>query len=158
MKNDLARIRAARWAWLVAATLPAAALAADPPGMKGAQAQFHAMDTDGDGKLSAAEHAAGARKMFERMDLDRDGQVAPAEMDKAHRQLARQAGANRRNDLSSADKIKAIDGDGDGRLSAKEHADGSRAMFDTMDLDRDGVLVPSELAAGHAKLLHRGTE
>ena len=39
------------------------------------------MDTDGDGKLSAAEHTAGAAKMFGEMDADKDGNVTHAEME-----------------------------------------------------------------------------
>lgn len=46
-----------------------------------------AIDTDRDGTITAAEHAAGARAMFERMDADRDGKVTAAEMDAAHQAM-----------------------------------------------------------------------
>ena len=55
-------------------------------------------------------------------------------------------------DLSSADKIKVVDTDGDGVLTAAEHAAASRAMFDRMDGDRDGALTKGEFDAGHAML------
>src|SRR4029079_3360620 len=35
--------------------------------------QFQMMDANGDGKISAEEHAAGAKKMFQMMDADNDG-------------------------------------------------------------------------------------
>jgi hypothetical protein len=55
--------------------------------------------------------------------------------------------------LSSAEKIKAIDGDGDGVLTSAEHAAGSRRMFERMDVDRDGFVSAAEYAAGHAQML-----
>lgn len=45
------------------------------------------MDTNGDGMLSAEEHAAGAKKMFEKMDANRDGNVTAAEMEAGHKAM-----------------------------------------------------------------------
>lgn len=42
--------------------------------------KFRAMDTDGDGRVTSAEHAAGARQMFDSMDANRDGAVTMEEM------------------------------------------------------------------------------
>ena len=42
---------------------------------------FKAMDTDGDGRISAGEHAAGAARMFAGMDSDHDGFLSRAEFD-----------------------------------------------------------------------------
>ena len=50
-----------------------------------------------------------------------------------------------------------VDRDGDGVLTAEEHAAGSRAMFERMDTDKDGFLSKAELAAGHAKMLKKPT-
>ena len=61
----------------------------------------------------------------------------------------------KRSDMSAADKIKVIDTDGDGTLTAKEHAAGSRAMFEKMDADKDGFLTKDELAAGHASMMKK---
>ena len=114
---------------------------------------FKAMDTNGNGRLSAAEHARGAKKMFDTMDANKDGKVTAAEMDAAQEKVTGKKAGD--NDMSSAEKIKVVDTDGDGILTADEHAAGSKAMFDRMDTDKDGFLSKEELAAGHAKMLHK---
>ena len=45
------------------------------------------MDTNGDGKLSAAEHAASSREMFMKMDTNKNGNVTVAEMDASHKRM-----------------------------------------------------------------------
>ena len=118
-----------------------------------ADAEFKTMDTNKDGKVSADEHAAASKKMFATMDANRDGKVTAAEMDAAHQRVTgKRAG---KSDLRSADKIKVIDTDGDGVLTAEEHAAGSRSMFEKMDTDKDGFLTQVELAAGHATMLKK---
>lgn len=126
-----------------------AALLAGPEAGK----QFLAMDADRDGKVSAAEHAAGAKTMFETMDMDHDGIVTAAEMTAAHKAVTGQAA--KPGDMAAADKIKAVDDNGDGTLSAEEHAAGSKAMFARMDADKDGWLTKQEMAAGHAAMLRK---
>ena len=58
-----------------------------------------------------------------------------------------------KDEMSSADKIKAIDTNGDGQISLAEHEAGSDAMFTKMDTDGDGFLSASECAAGHAGMM-----
>ena len=111
------------------------------------------MDTDGDGKLSPDEHAAGAKRMFDAMDADKDGTVTIAEMDAVHKNAPGKEPKS--SDLSSVEKIKVVDKNGDGLLSAEEHAAGSRRMFSKMDIDRDGFLSRAELTAGHEKMLKK---
>ena len=132
----------------------AVAFGEDRAASKLAEAQFKSMDADRDDRLSPAEHAAGAKRMFDVMDTNKDAQVTSAEMDAAQRKIG---GKKRYGDrkMSSRDKIKVVDTDGDGALTAAEHETGSRKMFDKMDGDRDGFLTREELAAGHAKLLKR---
>lgn len=127
------------------------------------------MDTNKDGIVSAEEHAAGAKRMFTQMDANRDGNVTAAEMDAAHAAMAKErTSANQdhaakddksmhegKRELSSAEKIKEIDTNGDGVLSAQEHEAGSRSLFSKMDGDRDGRLTVAEIDAGHEKMLKK---
>jgi len=115
--------------------------------------EFASMDTDHDGKVSAAEHASGAKMMFGKMDANHDGKVTAAEMTAAHQAVTGQA--PRKSDMPAADKIKAVDADGDGMLTADEHAKGSASMFAKMDADKDGFLSKQEMAAGHAAMLKK---
>lgn len=146
-----------------------AALAVAPArANRGADEMFQKMDTNGDGKISAEEHTAGAKKMFETMDANGDGKVTAAEMTAAHDKITGsrgqdQAGSkaytkNDKPEMSAEDKIKAVDTNGDGVLTAEEHAAGARAIYEKMDTNRDGLLTKAEMAAGHAKLLHKGAK
>lgn len=137
--------------------------------------QVKMMDSNGDGKISADEHAAGAKQMFTMMDGNGDRKVTAAEMEAARARITGQAaaggikgkvagamsnkkgapGAMGTSELSAAEKIKVVDKDGDGALNSDEHIAGSRLMFDKMDADHDGTLSKAELAAGHAKMMHK---
>lgn len=105
------------------------------------------MDTDGDGKVSAAEHAAGAKQRFTRLDADGDGFVTAAEMDTMHE--ARGGGPGPGMAGSAADRIKMMDTDGDGKLSAAEHAAGAEKMFRRNDSNGDGTVDAAEMKAAH---------
>ena len=144
--------------YLLVGSLAVCTLAASPSALAdkpggGADHQFQMMDTDGDGKISAEEHAAGAKKMFDMMDADKDGKVTAKEMEAAHHQVT--GTEAKKSDMSAADKIKMIDTNGDGVISADEHTAGSKKMFDMMDTNKDGFLSKAELAAGHAKMMHK---
>lgn len=121
---------------------------------KGGDHEFQMMDTDNDGKVTAAEHAAGAKKMFEMMDSDKDGKVTAAEMEAHHEQIAGKKA--KKMEMSAAEKIKTIDTNGDGQITAEEHAAGAKKMFEMMDTDNDGALSKGECKSGHAKLMHKG--
>ncbi len=112
---------------------------------------FAKMDRDRNGRVTAAEHAAGARAMFQAMDADRDGRVTSDEMTAAQGKV----GSGKRYRMGSAEKIRVIDGNHDGVLSAEEHQAGSEVMFAMMDRNKDGRLTRAEYSAGHAKLLAR---
>jgi Ca2+-binding EF-hand superfamily protein len=91
--------------------------------------------------------------MFDTMDGNKDGRVTAREMQAAHRRVTGVKAT--RSDMTAAEKIKVVDTDGDGVLTAEEHTDGSRAMFEKMDTDKDGFLTREELAAGHARMMQK---
>ena len=117
------------------------------------------MDANKDGKISATEHTEGAKQMFQAMDGNQDSRVTPVEMDAAHKPMKAADASHGHEDakgtaeMSSADKIKVIDKDGDGVLTAKEHEQGAQEMFGKMDADQDGFLTSAEIKAGHAKMM-----
>jgi hypothetical protein len=134
------------------------------------QAELKMMDTDQDGSVSASEHAAGAKKMFEKMDADGDGIVTAKEMDAAHKDMPtahsqdsstvssrqpepRSSDASGKPMKSASAKIKAIDTDSDGTISAAEHEAGSKKMFEKMDKDHNGKLSAAEIQAGHDRMM-----
>ncbi|HEX6707588.1 MAG TPA: EF-hand domain-containing protein [Albitalea sp.] len=143
-----------RWHLTLALGLGGLAAFAFAAGSKGgADAEFSMMDSNHDGKVSADEHAAGAKRMFDTMDADHDGKVTAAEMDAAHERISGRKA--RKGDMSAADKIKVVDRNGDGVLTAEEHAAGSKAMFERMDTDHDGALSKAEFTKGHARMLEK---
>ena len=114
------------------------------------------MDADGDGKVTAAEHAAGAKAMFTAMDTSKDGKVTAAEMDasrSAKKGNKDHNDARMSHEMTSAEKIKTIDTDGDGVLTAKEHEMGSAKMYTRMDADGDGSLTAQEIQKGHKAMM-----
>ncbi len=141
------------------------------------------MDGNGDGKITATEHADGARKMFTKMDSNKDGRVTAAEMDAAspmmkHQKDAHASGATTARNadghdkenaadksydssakmghgkmMSSSEKIAKIDTNGDGQLTAEEHAAGAKKMFGKMDADSDGTLTAQEMREGHRSMM-----
>ena len=134
---------ASRMAAVACCTVMAAAWANDPDD------KFRKMDTNGDGAVSASEHAAGARTMFTQMDANGDGRVSGAEMDAKHAMKGDKGRAGHHG--SSADKIAKMDTDGDGALSASEHDSGAQAKFTEMDADGNGSVSRQEFAAKKAE-------
>jgi Ca2+-binding EF-hand superfamily protein len=137
-------------------TLASGVFAESFPNEHAGEAHFKAMDTNDDGTLSADEHAVGAKKMFDTMDANKDGTVTPEEMDAAHEKIAGKKAT--KADMSSAEKIKMVDSNGDGVLSADEHVAGAKKLFDKMDTNKDGFLSKDELEAGHATILKKNIE
>jgi hypothetical protein len=135
----------------LALALVAAAACAAPAWSAGDT--FSAMDTDGDGRVTAAEHARGARAMFVAMDRDGDGRVTAGEMTSAQPQVG--SGTPESRALPAADKIRAVDRNQDKVLTLREHVAGAREMFARMDGNRDGRLDEAEYSAGQARLMAR---
>jgi hypothetical protein len=154
------------------------------------------MDGNGDGKVTATEHADACKEMFTKMDANKDGQVTAAEMDAAspmmkhHKDAHAQGATTARNEdghdkenaadrpseqggkaydqddsktggarmMSSSQKIAMMDTNGDGKLTAQEHAAGAKKMFTKMDADSDGTLTAQELREGHRTMMTAGDQ
>jgi len=109
--------------------------AAGPIGAAGLLQRFQAIDKDRDGKISRAEFP-GQPPLFERLDADKDGFLTKEEIVKE--QEAARAGF-------AAERLKAMDKDGDGKISRQEFQ-GPEPAFDRLDANGDGFLTKEELA------------
>lgn len=161
------RTRHRRWPILAGATL--LAFAAHAQQGQAWQDPATGLDADGDGRISAQEHAAAATARFTRMDVDRDGQLTPSEM-ASHRATMRvaprgAAGAMRKGagmmmpgmaapgmhapGTGMQMKMQMYDSNSDGVITAGEHAAAAKAAFDRIDASRDGRITAAEWAASH---------
>jgi Ca2+-binding EF-hand superfamily protein len=120
--------------------LTPAAFAADPRS-DAVAAKIKAMDTNGDGLVSAAEYAAHAKAEFDAMDTNHNGLVTAAEMDAARAKFKNPTGRQ----FSSAAIIKSMDTNGDGMLSAEEYATAAETAFNAMDTNHSGQLTADEI-------------
>jgi hypothetical protein len=118
--------------------LPFAALLLAAPAFAGGG--HGKMDTNGDGMVSAAEHAAGSTAKFHSMDADMDGNVTAAEADAFHKQSGKAP-------MASGEWVKKQDTNGDGMISSSEQAANAEARFAKLDANSDGNLTEAELSA-----------
>ena len=127
------------------------------------EAEMKLIDANKDGKVSMAEHTMGAQEMFKGMDGNQDNRVSAAEMDATQPAMKSQDAAHgadshgadhkMSHEMSSAQKIKKLDTDGDGFLTAQEHEAGAKKMFTKMDKDQDGFLTAAEIKEGHHQMM-----
>lgn len=117
---------------------------------KGPRAGFEQMDTDGDGRITAAELDAVRQARFEAMDTDGDGKLSAAEM---QARMEQRAGKRVERMMTRADQ------DGDGALSMAEMQkmqDMRRgSMMERLDKDGDGGITRSEFEAARADMRDR---
>ncbi len=117
-----------------------------------AGARLKAMDKDGDGKVSRSEFTGPAPR-FTQMDTDKDGQITMKEARLAMPAAQPAAPSNTNAEAAGpmAARIKAMDKDGDGKISKDEFPRPN--AFDRLDVNNDGFLTPDEMprAAGAAR-------
>ncbi|MDE1154679.1 MAG: EF-hand domain-containing protein [Acidobacteriaceae bacterium] len=105
----------------------------------GPRLALKALDTDGDGKLSAAEIAAASHSLLT-LDRNGDGQLTADELS----QRPQNAGASA-DDLVS--QLMAFDQNKDGVLTRDELPARMQNLFDRADTNHDGKLTPDEIRA-----------
>lgn len=125
-------------------------------GERGMMMPFEEIDTDSDGKITAAEMEAHAGARFADADADKDGFLDAAEL-----QARMLAQATARMQERSARMITRMDTDGDGKLSQDEMRAGPRdgdrfeRMLSRMDGDKDGALSREELEQARERWAER---
>jgi Ca2+-binding EF-hand superfamily protein len=122
----------------------ACALAAPVAGAEHHTAEFKAMDSNHDGRISSSEHEVYARKTFDMIDANHDDKVTPEELAGPHGVTGHAVG---RAWLNAAQKVRINDTNGDGTISQDEHATAARNRYIQMDHDNNGELTQQELDA-----------
>jgi hypothetical protein len=114
----------------------------DTPGCQRPQVTTREAEGSGDGGITAARHAATASKRFEMMDTNKDGKISAAEISASH---GAESIVWANHPASAADKVRSLDTNRDGVLTVAEYTNGSQRMFEELDADGNGVLTPSEM-------------
>ncbi|MDQ0463532.1 hypothetical protein QO010_001303 [Caulobacter ginsengisoli] len=110
-------------------------------------------DTNGDGKVSLAEFKAARVTMMLRADANKDGKLSQTELQTARAMRASKRGgddaAKPGGGEGGGGRLFAMaDANHDGFLDKSEIGKLSERRFQRMDVDGDGQLSASELAAG----------
>jgi Ca2+-binding EF-hand superfamily protein len=135
----------------------AGAFAEDQEAKKPAQpaALFADLDRNHDGVVESSEIAPDTRKAFEKLvqhgDADHDGKLSEQEYSTLLKRLgepAKKAAGQVAGPL--AQRIKAMDANGDGRISRDEFK-GRPAAFDRLDVNHDGFIDRADRIAAQAK-------
>lgn len=131
-----------------AAAYPAPAVPAQAPATTGTAPEpvaeaFAALDRDGDGKVSAVEHAEGAKARFDALDADHNYHLSAAELEQATAPGAAAVGQLAAGTVSTA--VNANDDNDNGEISPEESRAQAEAEFLARDADRDGSLSLEEM-------------
>ena len=120
----------------------------------GAQERFNAVDTNGNGLISAEEFTVKRTADFVEIDTDGNGAISQAEM-MAHmekRRAEREAKRAEKRAERAARMFERADRNGDGQISVEEFEAAGNQRFARMDKNGDGSLTPDEMKRrGHGK-------
>lgn len=123
--------------------------------LRNLDANFKAIDTNGDGTLSSAELGAAEAKVqqqrlnmlrsrveaeFARLDTNKDGTLTKVEFMAA-------APARAATPPNGAALLGRLDRNKDGRVSADEYRSPALTRFDALDTNKDGTISPTERQA-----------
>jgi Ca2+-binding EF-hand superfamily protein len=100
----------------------------------GIRKAFAAADVNGDGYLDVNEYVANTIYVFKQTDRDHDGYISMQEWSAAHPD-------------QGADGFKAVDRNGDGKISVGEAVGAKMIVFFDIDANRDGAVTIEELLA-----------
>src|SRR5580765_7842950 len=117
-----------------------APLFAQPGGQPQPRPALLALDTDHDGKLSAAEIAAAPTALLT-LDKDRDGQLTSLEY------LPSQNDPAANNPDATLQRLMLLDRNNDGVLTKDEIPERMQGLFARIDANHDGKLTPDEIRA-----------
>jgi hypothetical protein len=112
-------------------------------------------DTNGDSKIDSGEWQAGVAGSFDEIDTDGDGKITAAEIDALGDEIAQETGATVAALVMKLIKpiILAMDTDGDGAVSREEFTKAASAWFAKLDANHDAQLTREELMDFPLKML-----
>jgi Ca2+-binding EF-hand superfamily protein len=118
----------------LAAALALGSVGDQRPGDAGIRKAFAAADVNADGSLDVNEFVANTIYLFKQLDTNHDRYLSEQEW----------SGGDRGN---SRGDFKAVDRNGDGRISVGEAVAAKMIEFFEIDSDRNGVITIGELLA-----------
>jgi Ca2+-binding EF-hand superfamily protein len=113
--------------------------------------QFRKMDADKNGQLTRteieqfqkltaiAEAQARNRALFAQLDADKNGQLSQAEFGRVNAPVPT---------ANAQPMIARMDGNRDSQINLIEHRTATLVNFDRLDVDKDGIVTPTEMKAG----------
>jgi len=123
-----------------------------------AEDMFKRMDADGNGQVTAVEHAQFAENKFKQSDTNYDGQVSAAECTAAEVAYHKKNKMDEKVEKATAAHIRLVDTDGNGQISSSENATFARNAFAKADKNGDQLLSEDEVEDAHKEMKKEAKE